>query len=198
MKLQTLAKRIAGKSDTPALEKIVLGQGSVQDLPDQCIIWKGATSGKNRHRSRMRRGYDNMPYLGIAFDRPRPVINFQKTTYHVPRLLFEKLHDRPFPFRFYQLCATERCINPLHFEPRQINLRDCEPFSDIEARNAEPVYSDEWTKEDVTEVVELALAESTPRNWSELMGLPIMEDAPEKMVADYLLCINKPHLMPAA
>ena len=106
MKIETLAKRIAKKSDTTALEKIVLGQGSVQDLPDRCIIWKGAVNGKTGHRPRMRRGYDHLPYLGIAYDRPRPIINFQNKTYHRPRLLFEKLHNKPFPFRFHQLCAT--------------------------------------------------------------------------------------------
>ncbi|MCU9840568.1 hypothetical protein OEZ49_22740 [Ruegeria sp. WL0004] len=198
MKLETLAKRIAKKSRTPALEKIVLGQGTVQDLPDTCIIWHGAASGKNGHRQRMRRGYDNMPYTGISFDHRRPVINFQKKTYQIPRLLFEKLHDKPFPFRFHQLCATEMCINPLHFEPRKVNLFGYEPFRDFEAPPEEPIYSEEWGQEDVKEIVEIALTESTPLNWSELMSLPIMEGAPEKQVAAYLQSIGKPHLTPVA
>ena len=198
MKLETLAKRIAEKSHTPALEKIVLGEGTAQDLPDSCIIWHGAASGKNGHRPRMRRGYDNMPFTGISFDRRRPVINFQKKTHQLPRFLFEKLHDKPFPFRFHQLCATEMCINPLHFEPREISHRGHETFGDFEAPPEEPVFSEEWTKGEVAEVVELALTENTPRNWVELMKLTIMEDAPEDLVAEYLQSIGKPHLMPAA
>lgn len=198
MKLEALAKRIAEKTHTPALEKVVLGQGDVHDLPDGCIPWHGAATGKTGHRPRMRRGYDSLPYTGIAFDRRRPVINFQKKSYPVTRLLFEKLFDKPFPFRLHQQCATEMCVNPLHFEPREINRRGYEPFPEIEMAPEEPLISDEWTGEEVAEVVEIALTENTPGNWSELMTLPIMEEAPEAMVQSYLRSISKPHLLPRA
>ena len=139
-----------------------------------------------------------MPYIDIAHDRARPVINFQKKSHYIPRLLFEKLHDKPFPFRLHRLCSTEMCINPLHFEPREINLRGFEPFGDFETPNEEPAFSEEWTKAEVAELVELALTENTPRNWTELMALALMEDTPEDMVAKYLESIGKPHLLPTA
>jgi hypothetical protein len=196
MKIETLARRVAEKTRTPALEKIILGQGGVHDLPNSCIQWLGAASGKDGPRPRTRRGYDNLPYIGIAFDRRRPVVNFQKKSYHPARLLFEKLFDKPFPFRLHQQCATDMCVNPLHFELREICSSAYRPFPDMDMPPAVPPTSDDWSSEEVAELVEIALTENSPLNWAQLMELPIMEDAPSAQVAKYLATIGKPQLMP--
>ena len=197
MKIETLAKRIAKKTGEPILEKVVLGQATAHDLPDHCIPWHGATTGKDGLRIRVRRDYGNQGYPGFEYDRLRPVIQYQKKRHYVPRLLFENLTGTTYPYRLNQACGRGLCVNPLHFTPKEIQTRGDEDFGDVEEVPDIPEFTEEWSLADVEEVVEIALTENTPRDWSELMTLTIMEGAPQHMVCEYLGQINKPHLLPA-
>lgn len=196
MKIETLAKRIAEKTDSPVMGDVILGSAVPQDLPTECVLWAGATTGKRALRQRVRRDYGNLAYPGFEFDRPRAVVNFEKKRHYVNRLLFEKLASPGFPYRLEPLCGQDLCVNPLHFHPKEIRPGGYETFSEVEAPPEDFSMDDPWTIEEAAEIIEMALTEHSPTTWFDLMKLPCMEDVPKTMVSEYLASINKQHLLP--
>ncbi len=193
MKKETLAKRIAEKSGEPVLEKVILGNATVQEIPERCMPWQGKVTGSKHGRVRKRRDYDFLLYQIGTFDHLRPVIRFQKKEHGVHRLLVEGLMETDYPLRLIKTCGTERCVNPLHFVPKEIRSNGFTALPD----EVDVIQSDEdWAIEEVEEVVEIALTENYPGNWQELMTLPILEGVPPKLAENVLTKLNRLHLLP--
>jgi hypothetical protein len=69
MKLETLAKRLAAKTNTPELEKVVLGQADITTLSMECMLWTGAAQGVSpRPQGKIRRDRSNHREIARVHD----------------------------------------------------------------------------------------------------------------------------------
>ncbi|KPD10281.1 hypothetical protein [Phaeobacter sp. 11ANDIMAR09] len=200
MKLETLAKRISQKTNTPILEAIVLGTAQKDELPEHCIYWDGAHTGKAEPRVRMKRGYDNIPWPTVVRDRPRAVINFKGKRHAVQRLLFDFTVAPDFPYKLENTCGEPLCVNPIHYLAKAVhnsNVRQPEPKgADQSKDDLDQHIADEgpWTVEEVGELVEMALTEHAITSWQSLIDLEILTEAPHELISEYLNTIGKQHL----
>lgn len=193
MKLETLAKRLAKKTNTPILEQIVLGQAPITDLPSECMIWTGgAFQEKERKGLRTSRSRsDGLRIDKIENERPFGVIRRGKTekgapkTISVHRLIFSLAVKPQFKFRMWNDCGVPRCVNPLHFEVQETSPSIPEPPLEVNT---------DWTEDELEELLEVILTEQDPRSWEDIINDPNLEDAPESMVRDVLKRLNKEHL----
>lgn len=183
MKLETLAKRIALRANCPELEGYIL-TGDFPPLGD-CILWTGycipTQPGTFMHRHR-----DGTIYP--VFRRPAPIIRFQGAQHRVPRLL-HKLANKLGPedeFEMKPLCGHNLCVNPRHWQTT-------EPEPEPEVVVLEANYSEDWTDEDIEEVLDMVLIKN-PQSWDEIINDEILEDAPPDMVRACLIKLNKEHL----
>lgn len=194
MKLETLAKRLAAKTNTPILEKVVLGQAPISDLPSECMIWTGAALyAKKRAKPRtLRSPRDGLRMDMIEDERPVGIIRHGKTekgnpkTISVHRLIFTLAMNPQFEFRMWNDCGQPCCVNPMHFEVQETTSTVPEPPA--------PEVNTDWTEDDLEELLEFILAEQDPRSWEDIIGNPDLEGAPEFMVRDVLKRMNKEHL----
>ncbi|MDF0603574.1 hypothetical protein P1J78_22855 [Psychromarinibacter sp. C21-152] len=194
MRIETLARRLAQKTNEPLIEKLVLGEIEVTDLPMEHIIWTGnADGGTNTHRSKMERDYGNLPYKTVVRDKKRPVIKWQGKRIGVARLLFQIATKPNFEFRLKSLCGEDMCVNPLHRTVEQINGQFAPPPPE-EAPDIGNRGDDDWTFEEGVEIAEMMLTENTPTCWDEVVALPITEGMPEDLLREVLIHLNKEHL----
>jgi len=200
MKLEILAKRLSQKTDTPILEAAVLGRAEKSELPEDCIIWQGAHTGKPGPRLRMKRGYDNLPWITSVRDRPRAVINFKGKRHTVQRLLFDLLIAPDFPYKLENTCGEPLCVNPVHYVAKAVhngNMRHSEPKGpNVPSNDLGPVYVNEepWTIDEISELVEIALTEHSITCWQSLIELELLTGAPHDLIDKYLRSIGKHHL----
>lgn len=186
MKLETLAKRIATKTDCPELGHYLL----TGELPEfvGCILWTGSVYPKvaqlqfNRH-------WDGTRYP--VWRQPSPKIGFKGKHHRVSRLMYELVNepDPGFPFRIFNICENPLCLNPRHWE---IRLRGGEVL-ETPSDEPDPVIDPGWTVQDVEEMLEMTL-ETNPKNWDEIMDNEMMEGAPPDLVKEFLIRFNKEHL----
>jgi len=192
MKLSTLAKRLADKTNTPILEGILLGKAPKEDLPGGCMSWTGAYDG-GRSRLKLRRTHLGEVYSEQYFDRPVPVIKFQGKKHQVRRLIFQLLFKPDYEYRLIPTCNGNLCVNPLHHSVQRIGVPKNGPeASEIE----EPIVSDEWHQADVDELLEFLFLEDAPTTFQEVLDHPFFEEGPPiEMVREGLQKMNKEHLL---
>lgn len=190
MKTETLFKRLAEKTATPLLEQVLTREASPLQLPATCMVWRGAmTSTGQGIRAVKRRDADNLPYTRIVQTYPYAKINWQGQTHLVHRLILELLHEPDIPFRAQATCDTPGCVNPLHWKLVTI-------LEDEDDDELEPIMTDDWTLEDVEELVEIMLTEQAPASWEDVSQSPILEGAPHEMIVEVLEKLNRRHLLP--
>ncbi|GGA29941.1 hypothetical protein [Neptunicoccus cionae] len=199
MKIEILAKRVAQKTKSPILEKLILGEVGRDDLPENCMIWTGASTGRSGPRMRYKRGYDNIPELTIIMDRPRPVVNFSGKRHSVNRLLFDFATKLDYPYRLESSCGEAMCVNPVHYLPKAIRPGGfaAQETCDMELSQVQdgPAFvEDPWTLQEVGEFVETALEEHSPTSWQSLIELTFLGEVPHVLIDEYLKKIGKDHL----
>lgn len=191
MKLSTLARRLAEKTGTPILEKVVLGEEPIEALPSDCMPWEGAVDGIRDPRLALRRTYSGEVYSEKRLDRPSPVIKFQGKKLRVVRLIFQLIQKPDYEYRLIRTCEDHpRCVNPLHYSVQRIGTPEQGP--EVE----EPTISSDWLQIDVDELLEFLFLEASPTSLEEVMAHPFMEEGPPiEMVRDGLINMNKEHLL---
>ena len=128
MKPKLKMRRIAQKTSPPLMPPYA--------DEETCFVWLGATTGGVFYNSQRR---------GIVHNRKRAVINkSESVNRHLMETLDPGLLDRP--YKSYQTCKTQLCVNPHHWRADQ------EP-----PPPAPPVVSDEWTAEEAQELIDLYL-----------------------------------------
>lgn len=198
MRLEKRFKRLAEKTGTPALAAILSGERPSTDLPVDCMIWTGAKSRRSFERPRARR----MRWSpAVVWDRPFGITSWKGKRIGVHRLLFQLISKPEYIFRMTPQCPTLFCVNPLHWEihpvtPMGPNLAD-PPTTIPEC----PEFSEEWTEQDIKEIIEYGLFDKSIRTKEE-MRKHLMPDnppdpipPPKEMVDAYLRSIGKPHLI---
>lgn len=192
MRIEILARRLAEKTDTPILEQVVLGTAPVTDLSMECILWQGSVDG-NFEGSRIRktRGRDNGVYPSKVRGYASPVIRWQGKKIAVHRLIYQLLHQPDFEFRMRCDCRTPLCVNPLHWTSHQIEKEEPDPDE-----VADFLFNSDWTEEEVEEIIEILLTEQSPQCWQDVVGAPILEGAPDNIIRETLLKLNRGHLLP--
>lgn len=198
MKLATLAKRLAEKSNTPILEQVILGQAELSALPSECMVWTGSSQGNNTLRVMKARDRHKAAFPHVRMDMPRPVIRYQGKKQSVPRLVFLFAVNPDFEFHLQQQCPTPLCINPAHFEVKELDANR-QPRKKKQVDIPEFVYvppeDDEWTDEEVLSSLETYLdQEEAPRGWSDLVKHPLLHGIPHDMLREQLIKLNKEHL----
>ena len=190
MRIELLAKRLAEKTGTPLLEQVVLKQASVLDLPTSCMIGTGTMSGTaGVPRIKKVRDSQNLPYMHMVADRAYSIINHERRRVSVPRLIHLLAFSPKYEFRMRALCETSRCVNPLHWA-----------VDDVQPAGPSPEVADfsfpdnDWSAEDVEELVEILLTESSPETWKDVVAAPIMDGAPEDLIRKGLTKLGKRHL----
>lgn len=184
MKKETLAKRIAEKSNCPELEPYVLGLTGPETLPTDCLVWRGKRLGIEIRPRLTRVGFE------LRMRTPPQVcrIRFEGKEHQVNRLI-EMLRENPSEtFRMRKRCHTPFCMNPLHWETV---IKKPQPVEDSTVMEAE-----EWTPQDVEEMLEILFTEHTPTSWDEIINAPLMESAPAELIIPVLTRWNKNHLLP--
>ena len=149
MKPQLRMRRIAQKTSPPLLPPY--------DNEETCFVWLGGTQGGKFFNSRRQ---------GVIVHRKRAVINKSDS---VNRGLMEILDPslKDHPYRAYQTCRTDLCVNPHHWKPR----RDLPPIP--------PPPSDDWTVDEAQELIDLYLATNTrPLDLTH----PLLVDIPPELV----------------
>ena len=194
MKLSTLARRLAEKTNTPVLEEVILGEASFEDLPGECIVWTGAKHySKPAYRYQRRRNSQMLPVPYIVKDRPVGVIRYAGKRHHVHRLVFQLIFKPPYEFRLFRQCGTDLCVNPLHWhlEPLQNHSPPSKPQSEPEP--PPELMSMEWTRQDVVDILELKLMTEQPKSFEEVLGY-YDEDVDPDLVREVLIEAGKGHL----
>lgn len=187
MKFETLAKRLAEKTGTPELEKIILGEGALSDLPTTCMIWTGACDNEFTGY-RLRTTYVAKGIIKkqeAVKSCPVPILRWQKKKRLVRRLIFQLLTKADYEYRLVSQCKNHKCVNPLHLE---IQNPPSNP-DDIP-------YTTEWDFKAMEELVEMLLTEQTPRNWQDVINAPLMDGVPLDLLEDVLRKLNRRHLLP--
>lgn len=180
MKLETLAKRLAEKTNCPDLEQVILGKA---ELSNECLIWSGrvtnptSPTGFRWDHGEMRYGRNN----------PYPMINFQGRPIGVHRLLFLLIIKPNFEFRMQRTCTgSPNCVNPMHFDILAASQSASEP---------EPEFTvGSWTKEEVLQMLEILLTEQEPKSWEDVNTSPLMDSAPHEMIRMALISLGKGYL----
>lgn len=186
MKLETLAKRIATKSNCPELGQYIL-TGEVPKTV-ACIPWTGAVRPK-APRMQLVRHQNGEIYPTLRW--PRPVIGYNGQRKGVMRTMFEIVHnlDSELGFRMHQICEDPLCVNPAHWEARTAGgYTTAQDVPEILESGDHP-----WTPEEVEEMLEICL-ESNPTSWEQIIRNEMMEGAPAEIVRDLLIRFNKEHL----
>jgi len=194
MRRETLFKRLAEKTNYPLLEKILLGEVPHEDLTMDCLPWTGAkmartSNGRVKSINCRKQG---LRVTQVFNERQYGVINWQKKQTPVHRVLFLLLYKPSYEFKMANHCGTPLCVNPLHFEIREVTgEHKPPPISEIPPM---PDLDDPWSPEEVEEIVEMLLDQHTPTCWEDVISRPMMEGVPHDMVREYLTSINKGHL----
>jgi hypothetical protein len=194
MKLSTLIKRLAEKTDTPILEQVLLGEKGIEELPQTCILWTGSCGNKGRTRVKLKRDSMNRTQMVTEKEYQDVRVMFQGQRIRVPRLIFQLMFKPNYEYRLYRVCGGEdTCVNPLHWKMKRVEKEDTSlpPEPEIE-----PVMMGlEWTQEEVDEILELIFDQSVPRSFEELMQHDFLEDSPpEEMIRIGLQKMNKDYL----
>ena len=192
MKLETLAKRLAEKTGTPVLEQVILGQEPVERLPDDHMIWTGAANGRSfGHRLIKRRDANNVAFPDMILDMPYGVVNWQGKRISVHRLIFQLIVKPDYEFRMTTACGVSCCVHPLHWEVSKVEPahKETDAVPDFEFSG-----DDDWTSEEVEELVEIVLGEQSPETWDDVLLSPLMEGVPEDLLRACLLDLGKGHL----
>ena len=194
MKLETLAKRLAAKTNTPELEKVVLGQADITTLPMDCMLWTGAAQGVSSGlRTTVRRDRQSGMELTQVRDRPYGIIRWQGKTISVHRLIFQLVMKPDYEFRMWSNCGVPLCCNPLHYQVERVEREILEPDQTIIIG---PEDTDTWTEEEVEEILEGMLDGYDLTNWGDVINNPMIagEDIPHGLFRQVLCNMNKEHL----
>lgn len=184
MKKETLAKRIAQKAGCPELGPYILGLTEKETLPTHCLPWQGMREGLVIRPRMVRVGFELRMRTPAQVSR----IRFQGQKHQVNRLI-KILRDNPQEkFRMRKICPTPFCVNPLHWEMVVTTtvLTQEEPTMDL----------DEWTSQDVEEMLEILFTEHNPKTWDEVINAPLMHGAPPALIVPILKRWHKTHLCP--
>jgi len=180
MKIETLAKRIADKTRTPALEDFILGKRPITELPHDCMIWTGKKT-LGGIRTVMDRDVLNIPVHYRTIRRSMGQIQINGKAEYVHRLVFKLLTKPDFEFHMRNICGNSLCCNPKHWDVSS-------PMPEVQFDNSE------WTPEEAEETVEAMLARYEITSWDDVTANPLMQDIPPALIRQALIKLNKEHL----
>lgn len=188
MKLETLARRIAQKTDTPELEKLLLEGG---DIPTKCMPWTGATirPAGGDFRLKMGRDYNNVAVPAMVMDRPYGKIRWQGKIMMVHRLVFQLIIKPDFEYYMRDQCGNSLCVNPMHWEIIPLS-------SNPPAPPPPEVIEETWTEQEVEEMLDYLLFKNEVKSWDDIISHEAMEGAPPEMLEAQLAKWWKAHLLP--
>lgn len=195
MKLETLAKRISEKTDCPQLGLAILGLIQKEEIPLQCLPWKGGRAIKGeRTRLATRRDYGGLADKVPVQDNPRVQINWEGQRHYVPRLVYDLLYQPKAPYRLMNRCGDTTCVNPFHWYPFESQTPEGQSEEDL----LEALMSDayEVSEEDADNAVEQMLTYEIPTCWGDVLASQYVIDIPEGMLIETLRQKNKEHLLP--
>jgi hypothetical protein len=190
MKLEILIKRLALKTNTPELEKVLLGQADIRTLPMECMLWTGAKLGGHTRQRTSKSARDGLTIDIIQDEKAYGVVRWQTKTISVQRLIFLLAMKPDFEFRMWSNCEVPLCVNPLHYDVKSLEIEPPPPDPTIFMG----IDEDAWTEEEVEEVLDALLASSEPKSWKDIMAFPDLADAPEDLLRKVLRRLNKGHL----
>jgi hypothetical protein len=180
MKIEILAKRLAEKTNTPALFDFIMGTRSYKELPLDCMLWTGRKTISGRSR-KMFRDNQNIPVFCTAHRRPMGQIQVNKSTEYVHRLIYKILIRPSFEFRMENRCGNPLCVNPKHWE-----IYNGIPEVDY--------GSPDWSPEEVQEAVDGMLSRYQVLSWDDVIANPLTMDCPHDMLRECLTKMNREHL----
>lgn len=180
MKLETLAKRLAEKTNTPALEAFILGKRSPSEIKNDCMIWTGKSTLAGI-RTVVDRDCQNIPVRYRTIRRAMGQIQVDGKAEYVHRLVFKLITKPDFEFTMRNICGNSLCCNPKHWEVSS-------QIPQVEIDTAE------WTLEEAEETVEAMLARYEITCWDDVITNPLMQDIPPELIRQALLNLNKDHL----
>jgi hypothetical protein len=192
MRLETLAKRLADKTNTPILEQIILDEALITDLPETCMIWTG-TANHNSKETRFRRvrAADGSVWLTAALDEPQGLIQFEGKRQMVNRLIMSLVAKPDFEFRMTKECQSPLCVNPIHWSIREtLPKKALPPEEDTEMG----INQGAWTFKEAEELIEILLTEQSPKCFEDVVNATLMEECPHDLAREVLLKLNKGHL----
>lgn len=192
MKIETLFRRLAEKTNTPQLEQILKGKAPLTDLPDHCMVWTGPKIIRDKPRFQRRMTTRGWNEWIVPAQPPTAKIVWQGKMMQVQRLLIQLLMKPDYEYRARHVCHTELCVNPLHYGIEPLYLQPPRPVADIPEC---PEISSEWTREEVDEMVEILLTEENPLCWNDIINTTHLEGAPEDLVREVLKEKRKEHLL---
>ena len=143
MKLETRHKNI-GKKAHPALEDLLNGKISIDDVPDCCMIWQGK---KTKEGSRYHRSRGGIAY---TFHRAYALMTHEGKTLLVHRWIYEQVFGSLGDEKLENDCSNSTCVNPKHWRVRNRRFtleEDDEDFT--------PVDDLPWTLEDAEGVLDV-------------------------------------------
>lgn len=174
MKPRTLLRRLADKTHTPGLPRMVMG---LEPWPSNCMIWTGATT---KGGSMLRMGRD---YEGQAYKYMNTVIRHGRVLdQSAHRVIYALAHPELEVFALSSICGVELCVNPTHWRLRTSMAPPPEAFPDATYEPDAP-----WTYEDAEFQVEKYLS---TKDVEQLL------DIPPDLCTEVFTRIGKLHLMP--
>ena len=180
MKLEKLAKRLAEKTGTSALEDFILGRKSLDQLPNDCMLWTGKAT-LSGIRVMMDRDCLNIPVYYRTIRRPMGQMQIAGKSEYVHRLVFKLLAKPDYEFQMRNICGNSLCCNPKHWNVTS-------PMPEVEFDNSA------WTLEEAEETIEAMLARYEVTSWDDVMLNPLMQDIPPDLIREVLIKLNKEHL----
>lgn len=188
MKLETLAKRLADKTNTPILEQVILGQAELTALPMECMLWTGAKLGTGP-RMRTNRHTQRGLLVERVVERPYGVISWQGKRTSVARLIFQLIQKPDYDFRMWNECDTPLCVNPFHYRIEKVEVEPPPPEETFVIGDDEDL-----PEEELEELVEIMLTDYDPTCWDDVTKAEILEGIPLEPVRALLRRMNKEHL----
>lgn len=201
MKLEHYAKRLATKTGTPVLEKVILRKRPVTALPAKCMPWTGRkTIREARIRVKMERDHFGRPYKMAVPEQPYGLITVEGKRLLVHRYILMLINRPNYEFTMRNECGNTLCCNPMHWTiviPRHSGLPSAtEEVPHYDAFLA-ALHAD-WSQEDVNTRLDQALASYSLTNWEELITSALLLDCPHDMLKVALRAFRKPHLLPTS
>lgn len=180
MRIEILAKRLAQKTNTPALEDFILGRRSLAELPNDCMVWTGKATSSGVY-IKQDRDCKNIPVKYRTMRRPLGQIQVEGRTEYTHRLVFKLLTKPTTEFQMRNICGKSLCCNPKHW--------------DVSTDTPQIVIDDSpWTLEEAEEAVEMFLTRYEPKSWDDVVVNPLLQDIPHDMLREILIKNHKEHL----
>lgn len=147
MKPETWHRRIGSKSH-PAIEDLLNGEITIDDLPVDCMPWQGKRTKEGQRVQKFRSGPDASIGFSYSMYRAYGIAIHQGHQILVHRWIYEQVFGPLGDLKLENHCSNTTCVNPKHWVVQG-------RAQEVEDEEDEPLPDQPWTEDEVEQVLDI-------------------------------------------